>query len=129
MSRLPRQIRSTVLLTLFLLAAETMTYAQIADDAARGVILDHEQRIRPLEIAAGRAWWDANVTGKDEDFAAKEETQNQLDAALADRGRFAELKATQGEGRADKTRCWPARSTSSTCSTSKSRSIPSCSRR
>ena len=46
----------------------------------------------PLEIEIGRAWWNANVSGKDEDFAAKEEAQNKLDAALADREQFAELK-------------------------------------
>ncbi|HEV7224636.1 MAG TPA: M2 family metallopeptidase [Pirellulales bacterium] len=92
MSRLPRLIRSTVLPTLFLLAAETMTYAQTAADAAREVILDHEQRIRPLEIAAGRAWWDANVTGADEAFQLKEETENKLDAVLGDRERFAKIK-------------------------------------
>ena len=92
MSRLPRLIRSTVLPTLFLLAAETMTYAQAPADAAREVIFDHEQRIRPLEIAAGRAWWDANVTGADEAFQLKEETENKLDAVLGDRERFAKLK-------------------------------------
>ena len=47
----------------------------------------------PLEKASNLAWWIANVTGKDSDFAAKEEAQNRLDAALADRDRFAQLKA------------------------------------
>ena len=39
--------------------------------------------VRPLEIAVGRAWWTANTTGRDEDFAAKVEAQNRLDQALA----------------------------------------------
>src|SRR5262245_8094467 len=52
--------------------------AQIADDVARGFVARHEAQVRPLEIAAQRAWWDANVTGKDSDFAAKEEAQNRL---------------------------------------------------
>src|SRR4051812_25077115 len=60
---------------------------------ARRFIEEHEARVRPLERAAALAWWDANVSGKDEDFAAKEASQNRLDAALADRGRFDELKA------------------------------------
>src|SRR4051794_20970268 len=64
------------------------------DDAkAQRFISDHVSRVRPLERAAALAWWNANVTGKDEDFAAKEEAQNKLDAALADPQRFSELKA------------------------------------
>ena len=40
----------------------------------------------------GLAWWQANVSGKDEDFAAKEAAQNRLDALLANPDRFASLK-------------------------------------
>ena len=60
---------------------------------ARQFVKTHEEKVRPLEKSAALAWWNANVSGKDEDFAAKEEAQNKLDAALADRQRFAELKA------------------------------------
>jgi len=66
--------------------------AQIADDVARQFVADHERAVRPLERAAALAWWVANVSGKDEDFAAKEAAQNRLDAALADPARFAILK-------------------------------------
>ncbi|MBI4603795.1 MAG: M2 family metallopeptidase [Planctomycetes bacterium] len=59
-------------------------------------IAEHEARIRPLETAVARAWWDANTSGKDEDFARKEEAQNELDRALADPARFAELKRVRG---------------------------------
>ena len=52
-------------------------------DVAKRLIADHEKKVRPLEIAASRAWWDANVSGKDEDFKRKEEAQNKLDAAVA----------------------------------------------
>jgi peptidyl-dipeptidase A len=72
--------------------------AQIADDVARQFVADHELHVRPLEIAAQRAWWNANVSGKDEDFAAKEEAQNRLDAALADPARFALLKPLKQAG-------------------------------
>lgn len=61
-------------------------------DRAKKFIADHEKRIRPLDIAAGLAWWNANTTGKDEDFKKKEEAQNKIDEALADREVFAELK-------------------------------------
>ncbi|MHB1557840.1 MAG: M2 family metallopeptidase [Isosphaeraceae bacterium] len=66
---------------------------QTGDDEARRFIQEHEQSVRPLEIQAALTWWNANVTGRDADFQAKEEAQNRLDAALADRGRFAQLKA------------------------------------
>jgi peptidyl-dipeptidase A len=64
-----------------------------ANARARAFIEEHEAKVRPLEIAVAKAWWDANTSGKDEDFAKKEEAQNRLDQALADKQRFAELKA------------------------------------
>ena len=64
-----------------------------ADTRARAFINHHEAEVRPLEIAVNLAWWKANTTGNDEDFAAKEEAQNKLDGALSNPERFAELKA------------------------------------
>ena len=67
-----------------------------ADDArARKFIAEHEARIRPLEKAVSMAWWNANVSGKDEDFKIKERAQNQLDEALADKATFGELEAVK----------------------------------
>jgi peptidyl-dipeptidase A len=63
-----------------------------ADAQARKFIAAHEAKVKPIEKQASLAWWNANVSGKDEDFKAKEEAQNKLDAALADKQRFAELK-------------------------------------
>ncbi len=63
-----------------------------ADARADAFITDYESRVRPLEIAVNLAWWKANTSGKDEDFAAKEAAQNRLDEALSDATRFAELK-------------------------------------
>ena len=54
-------------------------------DRARKFVEEHEQRIRPLDVAVNLAWWNANTTGKDEDFARKEQAQNRLDRALADK--------------------------------------------
>lgn len=82
------------------------TRAGTADDADTGAarfVREHEARIRPLEKAANLAWWEANTTGKDEAFAAKEKAQNALDAALADRERFAELKGIHDGPIADPT--------------------------
>ncbi len=67
--------------------------ADAMKERAQRFIAAHEATIKPLEKAAALAWWNANVTGKDEDFEAKEASQNRLDAALADKERFAELKA------------------------------------
>jgi len=62
------------------------------DAAAQAFVAGYEQEIRPLEITLNLAWWKANTSGKDEDFAAKVEAQNKYDAALSNSERFAELK-------------------------------------
>jgi peptidyl-dipeptidase A len=59
---------------------------------AREFVKDHETRLRPLDVAANLAWWKANLSGKDEDFAKKEETQNRIDAVLSDPKVFAQLR-------------------------------------
>jgi peptidyl-dipeptidase A len=70
-------------------------------DKARQFVDKFQTLIRPLDIAANRAWWDANITGKDEDFKHKEEAQNKIDAALADKNAFAEVKALKENGGID----------------------------
>jgi peptidyl-dipeptidase A len=62
------------------------------EKAAADFIKTHETRLRPLEVAAGLAWWNANISGKDEDFQKKEEAQNRIDAILSDPKPFATLK-------------------------------------
>jgi peptidyl-dipeptidase A len=88
-------ILGIVALSILVAASVSLTAnARSADEArAREFITEHEARIRPLEKAVNLAWWNANVSGKDEDFKAKEQAQNKLDAALADKDRFAELKS------------------------------------
>ncbi len=76
--------------------------AEGGDAAAKAFVETHVTKMRPLDIAGGNAWWNANVTGKDEDFQKKEDTQNAIDAALADPKKFAELKAIKEAGVADK---------------------------
>jgi peptidyl-dipeptidase A len=93
----------------FILAGGAAVAASLTPDAsaadaperAKKFVAAHEAKVKPLEIAAGIAWWDANITGKDEDFKRKEDTQNKIDAALSDRTAFAELKelkAAAGKG-------------------------------
>lgn len=92
MNALNRLVCSCLFFTLT--SAPGLAAGGSSDDArARQFIKDHEARIRPLEKAASLTWWNANVSGKDEDFKAKEAAQNKLDEALSDRARFAELKA------------------------------------
>jgi peptidyl-dipeptidase A len=64
-----------------------------ANDEAAAFIKEHVARLRPLEVQANVAWWNANTTGKDEDFKKKEEAQNKIDAALSEKGPFDRIKA------------------------------------
>ncbi|MFO0937522.1 MAG: M2 family metallopeptidase [Gemmataceae bacterium] len=64
-----------------------------AAEDAQSLIDEHVKKLKPLELAASRAWWDANTSGKDEDFKRKEESQNQIDAALANTGMFSRVKS------------------------------------
>jgi peptidyl-dipeptidase A len=76
-----------------LMLADPIYASPEATERAKKFIAEHEARIRPLDIASGVAWWNANISGKDEDFKKKEEAQNKIDEALANKERFAELKA------------------------------------
>jgi peptidyl-dipeptidase A len=78
---------------LMLMIAATVSASPEVTERAKKFIAGHESRMRPLDVAAGLAWWNANITGNDEDFKKKEETQNRIDEALANKELFAELKA------------------------------------
>lgn len=60
---------------------------------AEKFVAQHEKTIPPLERGVNLAWWDANTSGKEEDFHKKEAAQNAYDHALSDPQKFAELKA------------------------------------
>ncbi|HLJ94941.1 MAG TPA: M2 family metallopeptidase [Gemmataceae bacterium] len=97
-----------VLLALFTFSAVMTVWVPIAALAAspataraQKFIDAHVAKVRPLEVRAGQAWWDANVSGKDEDFKRKEETQNRIDEALADPTAFKELQAIKTGGGID----------------------------
>jgi peptidyl-dipeptidase A len=89
-----RLLSLALLLTAFLVCWLPLGSSAAPDltERARNFVAAHEAKLRPLEIAAGIAWWDANTTGKDEDFKRKEEAQNKIDAALADAAAFKEVK-------------------------------------
>jgi peptidyl-dipeptidase A len=48
-------------------------------------------KLRPLEKAANLAWWEANTTGSDAAFKAREEADNKLAELHTDKAVFAEL--------------------------------------
>jgi peptidyl-dipeptidase A len=70
-------------------------------DKAKALVEAYTKKIRPLEITANIAWWNANITGKDEHFQAKEAAQNKIDEALSDPTAFAEVKAIKEKGGID----------------------------
>ena len=94
---LQTRIQTGVLLLMGTIAATSQAEGQIADDGVYPIVGQYETKVAPLEKAAALAWWNANVSGKDADFAAKEEAQNRLDAALADHATFDQLKMLKGK--------------------------------
>lgn len=93
-------IRLALLIVAVLLPALWMLTPSVSADSAttakaREVVDEYTKKIRPLEILAARAWWEANITGKKEAFQQKEEAQNKLDAQMADRDQFARIKAVR----------------------------------
>lgn len=56
------------------------------------------EKYRPLWLAQSAAWWDANVSGSDADFARKAEADRALVDLHADRATFARLKALRDGG-------------------------------
>jgi peptidyl-dipeptidase A len=68
------------------------------DQAARTFIARHLEKARPLEKTANLAWWQANTTGKEEDFKAKEAAENALNQLLSNLATFQELKAIREKG-------------------------------
>jgi peptidyl-dipeptidase A len=60
---------------------------------ARQFLQEHTRKLQPLEVAAARAWWDANISGKDEDYKLKTEAEKKIDEALSDKAAFAKVKA------------------------------------
>jgi peptidyl-dipeptidase A len=93
-----------VLLALFvviLMALPAVSGFQDNGARAKAFVDAYTKKIRPLDIAANYAWWNANITGKDEHFQAKEEAQNRIDAVLSNTADFAEVKAIKEAGKID----------------------------
>jgi peptidyl-dipeptidase A len=63
------------------------------DDRAKEFLAKFDKEIRPLSVEVSRRWWDANLSGKDEDYQKKQEAETTLDLRLSDPATFADLKA------------------------------------
>lgn len=88
-----------VVLPLAAVVGPAVALAAAENDArAQRFVEQYEATVRPLEIKAARAYWAANVTGKEEDFQKKQEAEEKVELALADPQRFAELKAIKEGG-------------------------------
>ena len=59
---------------------------------AKAFLKEHQSKVRPLDIVANLAWWNANTSGKEEDFKKKEQAENRLNAYLSNSKRFKTVK-------------------------------------
>ena len=60
-----------------------------------------DSRLRALETAANRAWWDANVEASEETARRRAEADVALSDVLADRDTFAAIRAARTENGLD----------------------------
>ncbi len=56
------------------------------------------QQVRPLELEAGLAWWEASTTGSEAAYSRREQADNAMAALHADRTVFARLRALRRSG-------------------------------
>jgi peptidyl-dipeptidase A len=80
---------------LFACMARMASASEAVTERARKFVHEHVRRVRPLDTASNLAWWQANVTGKEEDFQKKVAAENRINEVLADPKTFAELKAIE----------------------------------
>ena len=86
---------------IWILLPHATTAGPEATEKARQFVDKFTKQFRPLDLAASRAWWDANISGKDEDFKRKEDAQNKIDEQLSNKEAFAQVKAIKERGGID----------------------------
>src|SRR6266478_9718022 len=92
-------LRTCLTFTLFLGIAMPLRADYLTTIAAKTFLDQFIEKLRPLDIDVQRAWWDANISGKDEDFKRKEEAQNKIDALLSNKDTFARIKELKDSGK------------------------------
>ncbi|MGI9427621.1 MAG: M2 family metallopeptidase [Bythopirellula sp.] len=75
--------------------APTPSRAQSETDVALSFLVEYETNVKPLDIAIGKAWWKANTTGNDKDFAEKEALEKRYNELLSSPAKFETLKGLQ----------------------------------
>lgn len=90
---LPTRLLLPCLVCLFAVLVARLMASPETTALARAFLDDHEKRLRPLDVAAGEAWWQASTTGSKEAFERKVVTQNKIDEALSDPKAFARVKS------------------------------------
>jgi peptidyl-dipeptidase A len=86
---------SITLCGLIVLGAGTLPRVSASEEVtmkAKKFVEVHTAKLRPLEVASNLAWWNANISGKAEDFQKKAEAQNRVDEALANPEAFKEIQ-------------------------------------
>lgn len=73
-------------------ANKSMADAKVTQQA-KAFLQAHQAKVRPLEIAANLAWWNANTSGKESDFEKKGKAENRLNEYLSNSERFKTVKA------------------------------------
>ena len=68
---------------------------------AAALVAELEARLQPLEVAAGRAWWDAAVHADPETEQRRTETDLAVSDALADPAAFAAVRAARSANGVD----------------------------
>ena len=80
---------------------DSLSAQEDTTSAAAAFVKQYETNVVPVEIALSRAWWDANTTGSDEDFAKKEALDKQMNELLASKEDFEKLKTIKAGTIAD----------------------------
>ncbi|HEY6565710.1 MAG TPA: M2 family metallopeptidase, partial [Pirellulaceae bacterium] len=73
-------------------ATEPEDIEMTPDDSARDLVHYYENHVRPFEIEANVAWWEANVTGDEASFQKKQAAEDELNEMLANEFRFKQLQ-------------------------------------
>ena len=63
------------------------------ESQAAALLETYVAKYKPLSIAANLAWWEASISGKDEDFQKRKDAENKLVELHSDVKVFAEIKA------------------------------------
>jgi peptidyl-dipeptidase A len=90
---------SSVIFTLAITVLLSCTSKQEKmENRMRKFVADYEAKVIPLYKEASLASWDANISGKDEDWARSEKASFELAKIYTDSGSFSELKDLKESG-------------------------------